>query len=205
MRVLIVFDHPYGAAASDNIPHHRSFSAALLKATLAGLETAGHHADLIDLHADGFDPVMSARALTELRLRATSDPIVLDYQARLGAADHVIFIYPTWWMSMPAGTKGFLDRVLNPGFAYEEVRPGRPLTRLLHRLSGVTVLTPMTTPGWLYSTWFAGPAQRILFRGTFGLIGIPHLRFHGFSAPAQRSAAHRERSLKYTERLFARL
>lgn len=205
MRVLIVFDHPYGAGASENVPHARSFSAALLKAARSGLARAGHDVDLIDLHADGFNPVMSAQALAELRQRTTSDPLVVDYQSRLGAADHLVFIYPTWWMSPPAGTKGFLDRVLNPGFAYEEHRPGRPLTRLLHRLGGVTVLTPMTTPGWLYRTWFAQPAQRMLFRGTFALIGIPRLRFHGFTAPAQRSAAHRERSLRRTERLFAAL
>ncbi len=30
MNFVIVFDHPYGAMASENVPHRRSYSAALL-------------------------------------------------------------------------------------------------------------------------------------------------------------------------------
>ena len=32
-------------------------------------------------------------------------------------ADHIVFVYPTWWGTMPALLKGFLDRVLAPDFA----------------------------------------------------------------------------------------
>jgi putative NADPH-quinone reductase len=53
MRVLVVFNHPYG----------RSFCAAILQATLAGLEAAGHDCDVIHLDDDGFDPVMRSKDL----------------------------------------------------------------------------------------------------------------------------------------------
>ena len=205
MNVLIVFDHPYGAAASTNVPHHRSLSAALLSATMSGLEAAGHNADLIDLSTDRFDPVLTEGGLRDWRLGTTSDPQVLDYQSRLAAADHLVFIHPTWWMAMPAATKGFLDKVLTPGFAYTEPRPGGPLRRQLTRLGGVTVLTPMTTPATLYGLWFAKPAQRILFRGTFALIGIKHLRWFSYGRSAQRSAASRSRMLARTARYFESL
>ncbi|HYI33932.1 MAG TPA: NAD(P)H-dependent oxidoreductase [Glaciibacter sp.] len=95
MHVLIVFDHPYGASASTNVPHQRSLSAALLAASVAGLGTAGHSADVIDLAADRFNPVLTESGLRGWRLGTTVDPQVLSYQRRLAAADHLVFIHPT--------------------------------------------------------------------------------------------------------------
>lgn len=205
MNILAVFDHPYTASAHADVPHDRSFSAALLAAAARGLERAGHTVDTIDLMADGFDPVMSRADLVAWRTRTTTDAVVADYQRRLAAADHVVFVFPTWWMSMPALTKGFLDRVLSKGFAFEEPKPGGAIVRTLTRLKGVTVLTPMTTRFGLYRWWFARPGHRILFRGTFGLIGIRRLRWFSFEGPAQRGPEWRARQLARVERYFAAL
>ena len=205
MHVLIVFDHPYGREAYADVPHNRSLSAALLFETLAGLTEAGHTADVIDLAADSFDPVLSADDLRAWRHDTAVDPRVLDYQHRLAAAEHVVFIFPTWWMSAPAATKGFLDRVLTPGFAFDEPTPGGALVRKLHKLRGVTVLTPMTTPAPLYTLWFARPAHRMLFRGTFGLIGIRNLRWVTIGRSTARGASSRARTLARTRRRFAHL
>lgn len=204
IRTLIVFDHPYGATAHDNEPHRRSFSAALLKAAMTGLEGAGHEIDLIDLTHDGFDPAVSAADLRAWRTDTAVDPVVLDYQARLAASDHLVLIHPTWWMAMPARTKGFLDRVLTPGFAFAEPRVGAPLERRLIRLRGVTVLSSLTTPVPLYRAWFAAPGARIIARGTFRLIGIRRVRWRGYAGMAQRTLEQRERVLERVERQFAR-
>lgn len=205
MNVLAIFDHPYTASASADVPHERSFSAALLAAAVRGLERAGHTVDIIDLAADGFDPVMSRADLVAWRTGAAVDAVVAGYQARVAAADHILFVFPTWWMSMPALTKGFLDRVLTKGFAFEEPKPGGALVRTLMRLRGVTVLTPMTTRYGLYRLWFSRPGHRILFRGTFGLIGIRRLRWFSFEGPAQRTAEWRSAQLAKTERYFSEL
>ena len=205
MNILAIFDHPYTAASHANVPHERSFSAALLAAAIRGLERSGHTVDTIDLMADGFDPVMSRADLVGWRTGAAGDPLVAGYQQRVAAADHILFVFPTWWMSMPAMTKGFLDRVLTKGFAFEEPKPGGALVRKLTRLRGVTVLTPMTTRFGLYRLWFARPGHRILFRGTFGLIGIRRLRWFSFEGPAQRSPDWRAAQLRKVERYFAAL
>jgi hypothetical protein len=39
-------------------------------------------------------------------------------QKQITESNHLIFIYPVWWGSMPAILKGFFDRVLTPGFAF---------------------------------------------------------------------------------------
>lgn len=33
-------------------------------------------------------------------------------------AQHVVFIFPTWWSSIPALLKGFVDRALLPEYAF---------------------------------------------------------------------------------------
>lgn len=205
MNVVIIFDHPYGASASDNVPHQRSYSAALLASVTRGLVASGHSIDLIDLQADGFNPVTTASDLTAWRLKQTNDPQAADYQQRLIEADHLIFIFPIWWESMPALTKGFLDKVFVKGVLFDEVKPGRPFVSLLPRVKGVSLLTVMSTPNFVYKWIFGNPITKILFRGTFRKMGIHKLKWHNYSGMENRSMEKRQYYLKKTERLFANL
>jgi NAD(P)H dehydrogenase (quinone) len=206
MNVLIIFDHPYGALASENVPHQRSYSAALLASVMRGLNTKGHTIDLIDLHADGFDPVMSREELAAWRQKKTTDPLVANYQQRLMAADHIVFLFPIWWEAMPALTKGFLDKVFAKGIVYEEIKPGRPFKCLLANLKGVSLLTVMNTPDFFYRWIFGNPITKILFRGTFRKMGIrKNLRWYNYAGMSDRSLEERVKHLNKTEQRFARL
>lgn len=206
MNVLIIFDHPYGASSSENIPHQRSYSAALLASVMRGLNTKGHTIDLIDLHADGFDPVMSREELAAWRQKKTTDPLVANYQQRLMAADHIVFLFPIWWEAMPALTKGFLDKVFAKGIVYEEIKPGRPFKCLLTNLKGVSLLTVMNTPDFFYRWIFGNPITKILFRGTFRKMGIrKNLRWYNYAGMSDRSLEERVKHLNKTEQRFARL
>src|SRR3569623_1318611 len=40
-------------------------------------------------------------------------------------AEHIVFVYPTWWGAMPALLKGFLARVFMPGYAFNETAPAQ--------------------------------------------------------------------------------
>ncbi|WP_310831441.1 NAD(P)H-dependent oxidoreductase [Paenibacillus pedocola] len=205
MRVAIIFDHPYGAGASDNVPHARSYSAALLAAVIRGLNTQQHEIDLMDLHADGFNPVTSAQELSAWRQKTTLDPLAADYQKRLIAADHIIFIFPVWWESMPALTKGFLDKVFAKGVLYNEPKPGRPFVHCLPNLQGVSLLTVMSTPDKIYRWYFGNPVTKILFRGTFRKMGFHKLRWYNYTGMERRSPEQRSQFLAKTEQRFARL
>lgn len=205
MKFLIVFDHPYGASSSENTPHHRSYSAALLAAVMRGLSTKGHTSDLIDLHADGFNPVTSAEELAAWRQQKTKDPLVASYQERLIAADHIVFIFPIWWESMPALTKGFLDKVFVKGTIYDEPKPGHPFVHMLPNNKGVSLLTVMSTPDFIYRWVFGNPITKMLFRGTFRKMGIHKLRWYNYTGMSRRSLEQRVLYLKKTEQRFARL
>jgi NAD(P)H dehydrogenase (quinone) len=207
MRVAIVFDHPYTASAWENIPHARSFSAAVCAAAIRGLESGGHQTDLIDLAGDGFNPVMSREDLIAWRAHAVIDPQVLDYQRRIALADHLAFVFPIWWESMPAPTKGFLDRVLTKEFAFRELADakGNPFVNLLTNLRGVSLHTVMTTPHAAYRWWFGDPVRKILFKGTFGKIGVKNLRWMNYASVTEKSSEQRQHMLEQTERYFAAL
>lgn len=204
MHYAIIFDHPYGADASENVRHHRSFSAALLAAVLRGLSAKGHTADLIDLHADGFNPVTSAEDLAAWRQKRTNDPLAADYQQRLVAADHIVFIFPIWWEAMPALTKGFLDKVFVKGVLFDETKPGRPFVNYLPNVRGISLLTVMSTPHFVYRWIFGSPAVKILFRGTFRKMGIHKLKWHSYAGMENRTLEQRQRRLAQTERMFAK-
>jgi len=205
MKVMLVVDHPYGAQAWDNTPHRRSFAVALAHAAQLGLADAGHDVDLVDLHADGFNPVMSAEDLAAWRLGAPSpDPLAADYQRRLLAADYLVLAFPIWWEVMPAPTKGFIDKVVAKGVAYHEGNGLRPMTNAT-KLRGVTLITVMSTPKPLYSALFANAISKILLRGTFRKIGVSNLTWLSHAGVENKSPAARQAMLDAVQARFAKL
>ena len=135
------------------------------------------------------------------------DPLVLDYQRRLLAAGHLAFVFPVWWEAMPAATKGFLDRVLTKGVMYEELphAKGNPFRNRMTNLGGVSVLSVMTTPDKAYRWWYRDPLTKIMFKGTFGKIGIRNLKWINYDRVTERTPEQRERMLRDTEFRFATL
>ncbi len=113
MRVLYLYCHP--------VPE--SFHGAIRKRALASLGAAGHEVDLLDLYAEGFEPVLRAeerRAYHDLaRNRAGLEP----YVERLTAAEALVVQFPVWCFGPPAMLKGFLDRLILPGVAFDLADP----------------------------------------------------------------------------------
>lgn len=107
MNHLIVVAHPLSS----------SLTMSLTRLYAAELEKLGHAQRTYDLYRMGFNPVLSATELGN-----TDHPtsfIIRKAQEEIRAADVLTAIYPLWWLSMPAMMKGYIDRVLARGFAYE--------------------------------------------------------------------------------------
>jgi putative NADPH-quinone reductase len=207
MRIMLVLDHPYTLTSAENVVHRRSFSGAVAASVVRGANAGGHDVDVVDLAADGFQPSMSRDDLVAWRQAGVVDPLVEDYQRRLFEADHLVFVFPIWWEAMPAATKGFLDRVLTKGIVYEELvgARGNPFRNKLDRLGGVTVCTVMTTPDKAYRWWYRDPVTKILFRGTFGKIGVKNLRWVNYADVTAKTDDERAGMLRRTEERFAAL
>ena len=168
MKTLIIYTHP----------HEGSYCSAILKVVQRGLKKGGHACKIINLDKDGFDPVMRTKdlkAFAELGRGMTEslmdlDPIVLRYKKKLEWAERIVMIFPIWWMTLPAMMKGFVDKVIFPGVAYE-MEDGRLRSRL-RNLRQVTVITTMNTPAEVYSDIFGNSIEGSLIKGTFNQIGI---------------------------------
>lgn len=196
MKVAIIFNHPYES----------SYCSTMLQAVERGLRRANHEIDLLHLDHDRFNPVMSAADLNAFRRKEAIDPQVLDYKERLAQADHLIFIFPIWWELMPALTKGFIDKVIFPGVAYDvSNRENTRMRPLWHNLKGITVLTTMNTPGWLYTLLFGNAIKKALIVGTFWKIGYRNLKWLSFNRVKNVSQAKREQWLQQVEARFAAL
>jgi putative NADPH-quinone reductase len=152
MRVLYVFCHPL----SD------SFHAAIRKEALAGLEEAGHVIDLMDLYAEGFDPVLTAEWRRDyhdpLRNRQNNQA----YVGRLTAAEALVVQFPTWSFGPPAMLKGWFDRMFGPGIALDLSDPGqaRPMLRHIKRIAGISTYG---RPRW-QAIAMADPPRKIIKR-----------------------------------------
>jgi putative NADPH-quinone reductase len=108
---------------------------------------------------------------------------------------------------MPAATKGFLDRVLVKGVMYDELSgaKGNPFRNRMTHLSGVSVLSVMTTPDKSYRWWYRDPLTKILFKGTFAKIGVRNLRWTNYASVTDKTAEQRSHLLQRTEQTFAAL
>ncbi|MEY2583550.1 MAG: hypothetical protein QOE09_3399 [Ilumatobacteraceae bacterium] len=131
MRVVLIVAHPDPS----------SFNHAIATTATGSLTRAGHEVTVLDLYGEEF---RSAMSLDE-RIAYHSDRPILDPMAERHAgivkqAEALVFVYPTWWSTVPAILKGWLERVMVPGvgFVFDEkqhVRRGLTHVRLIVGIS----------------------------------------------------------------------
>lgn len=183
MKVVIVFNHPYEGSYCNSILHSVS----------RGLEKAKHQVDIINLDTEGFNPVMTSEDLNAFRNKKPIDPKVLEYKTRLEKADHAIFIFPIWWELMPALMKGFIDKVIFPGVAYDYINlSNTQMKPLMTKIKGITVITTMNTPGILYRIVFGNAIQKALMVGTFWKLGYKNRKWISFNMVKQATGERRK-------------
>lgn len=153
MRVLVVYCHPRAD----------SYCAALRDAAVEGLRSGGHDVALMDLYAEGFDPVLTAEQRGQY-FDETLNHAGLERQiAALRTAEALVFVYPTWWFGMPAALKGWFDRVWLPGVAFR-LGGRQVLDPLLTSIRRIAVVTTYGSPRWLL-WWVGWPDWRIVKKG----------------------------------------
>lgn len=155
MPVLLVVAHPLDASFAKT-------AAARIRATL---ERRGMTVDLLDLYADRFDPCLSAAERRTYFTRAHDSTAVANYVARLKQAEKLIFVFPQWWFNVPAILKGFFDRVLVPGVAFDHAIGGGPLIPRLTHVEALWVVTSTGSPWWVTRLYMGDPVRRQIGRG----------------------------------------
>ncbi len=113
MKHLIIYSHP----------NPKSFNHAILETFSDGLREAGHDVEIRDLYETGFNPVLSVQDFELMNQKAYALDVSEEHEF-VRWADVVTFIFPVWWNSTPAITRGYVDRVFSVGFAYDEKAKG---------------------------------------------------------------------------------
>jgi NAD(P)H dehydrogenase (quinone) len=113
MKILIVYAHP----SDDSFTRHAKDSF------IKGLEAAGHSHEISDLYKMNFKTDMSEAEYHRESNMLADLPLpedVMREHEKINACDAIVFMYPLFWLDVPAKLKGWFDRVWTYGFAYGE-------------------------------------------------------------------------------------
>ncbi|MDO9596914.1 MAG: NAD(P)H-dependent oxidoreductase [Azoarcus sp.] len=185
MKVLVILGHPRSP----------SLCAALAAAYAAGARAAGMEVEELDLGRLDFDPDVHPVSPRDQPL----EPDLERARELIAWADHLAFVYPAWWGVGPARLKGFLDRVLLPGFAFHERDDGR----LEGLLGGRTahLVTTLDMPPWVYRFIYRAPGHNAMRRSTLGFCGIETTRILALGPVRDSGPAHRAAWMERTREL----
>jgi NAD(P)H dehydrogenase (quinone) len=151
MRVLVVFSHPT----------RDSFCGSVLGGVLEELATAGHHAEVLDLYAEKFDPVMPEPEWQTYE--GPADHQIQRYVDQIHRSDGLIWIFPTWNYGLPAILKGYVDRIWKPNVAFRLDQGRKVIFDSFGNLRFFIVATTYGA-GWLPNTFVGNPCKRLMSR-----------------------------------------
>jgi len=180
MNVSLILGHP----------NPLSFNHAIAHTALDVLRSLGHTVFFHDLYAEDFDPNLP---FCEFNQNAELPVDVRDYCEELKISSGIIVIHPNWWGQPPAIVKGWIDRILRPGVAYNfaEGDKGEGVPIGLLEGTAALVFNTSNTPVEREMNVFGDPLE-ILWRSCiFGLCGIKDFFRKNFGVVITSSAKKR--------------
>lgn len=181
MRISVILAHP----------DERSFNHAIANKVVTQLETNGHTVLSHDLYKERFDPLLIC---DEIPKDASLPGVIREQCEEIAKADGIVIVHPNWWGQPPAILKGWVDRVIRPGVAYEflENDSGEGVPNGLLAATAAIVFNTTNTDPEREQTVFGDPLETIWKNCIFGLCGVTtfHRRMFGIivtSSEEQRS------------------
>ena len=162
MNVSVILGHPQPG----------SFNHAIAEMAVRTLRERGHTVWFHDLYAEGFDPLLSHG---EIPKGVALPPDIQQHCDEIAAADGIVVVHPNWWGQPPAILKGWVDRVIRPGVAYEflEGDSGEGVPVGLLRAQAALVFNTANTPEVRENEIFGDPLQLLWKNCIFDLCGVP--------------------------------
>jgi putative NADPH-quinone reductase len=181
MKISVILAHPDPG----------SFNHAIARACSRALAGNGHEVVLHDLYQERFDPLLP---VGESGRDAVLPAEVRRHCDEIAQADGIVIVHPNWWGQPPAILKGWVDRVIRPGVAYEflEGDQGEGVPRGLLKARRAIVFNTANTAADRERDVFGDPLEAIWRRCIFGLCGIPEVHRRTFSIVVTSSDADRK-------------
>jgi NAD(P)H dehydrogenase (quinone) len=161
MKISLIIAHP----------NPGSFNSAIAKRCFDTLVRNGHTVFFHDLYAENFDAILPSCEI----LRSVELPErIRKHCDEISAADGIIIVHPNWWGQPPAILKGWIDRVIRPGIAYEflegDAGDGVPVGLL--RAKSALLFNTSNTKSARELEVFKDPLETIWKNCIFGLCGV---------------------------------
>jgi len=165
MNILIILAHP----------DPNSFNHAIAETCNRKLKELGHTVIFHDLHAENFDPLLPT---IEMPKNGIVNQNIINHCNDLTNSDAIIVIHPNWWGQPPAILKGWVDRVIRPGIAYQFIDgddgEGVPVGLLKAKIA--MVFNTSNTSEERENNIFLDPLETIWKNCIFDLCGVK--QFH---------------------------
>lgn len=193
MNISIILAHP----SKD------SFNHAVARTCNKVLKELGHTVKLHDLYKEEFDPILPAQ---EIPKDGQVDELIEKHCEEIAQCDGIIIIHPNWWGQPPAILKGWVDRILRPGVAYQfnegDMGDGVPVG-LLNAKAGVVFNTSNTSKD-REENIFLDPLETIWKNCIFYLCGIKNYYRKMFRVIVTSTKEERELWLREVEDVMIR-
>ncbi|BEV03843.1 NAD(P)H-dependent oxidoreductase [Chryseobacterium gambrini] len=156
-KILIINGHP----------NKDSFNFGIAKAYQDGALQSGAEVKEIVIADLNFNPNLQFGYQKRMEL----EPDLVKAWEKIQWADHLVWIHPVWWAGLPAITKGFIDRLFLPGFAFKYRENSVWWDKLL---KGKTahIITTLDQPGLYYRFFFGRPSVNQLRKSVLEFCGV---------------------------------
>ena len=198
MKVMVIVAHPNKA----------SFNHVIAATCSRVLTDNGHEVIAHDLYEERFDPTLP---FGEIPKSAVLPAAIQRHCDEVSQADGIVIVHPNWWGQPPAILKGWVDRVIRPGVAYEflEGDKGEGVPRGLLKANCAIIFNTSNTESAREQAVFGDPLEAIWRNCVFNLCGVPTIRRRMFNVVVTSSEAERKAWLSEVvatvDRLFPRV
>jgi putative NADPH-quinone reductase len=184
MKISVILAHP----------HEGSFNHAMARTVVEQLGKNCHRTFFHDLYAEDFDPLLPA---AEIPKDAVLPAAVQEHCEEIRQAEGIVIIHPNWWGQPPAVLKGWVDRVIRPGIAYEflEGDSGEGVPKGLLAAKAALVFNTSNTLPEREQDVFGDPLEAIWRHCIFGLCGVTAFHRRTFSVVVTSTQREREQWL----------
>jgi len=185
-KILIINGHP----------NPKSFCFGIADSFKKGAVAARHEVKEIVIRDLNFNPNLASG----YQQRTELEPDLLEAWNKIQWADQLVWVHPVWWGGLPAITKGFIDRLFLPGFAFQYRENSVWWDKLL---VGKTahIITTLDQPGWYYHIVYGRPSVNQLKKSVLEFCGIKPVKVTYIGPVRNAKIVMRDKWLQKVERL----
>lgn len=185
-KILIINGHP----------DQESFNFALAASYKKGALVSGAEVKEIIIRELNFNPNLQFG----YRKRTELEPDLIDAQEKIKWAEHLVWVYPVWWGSIPAIMKGFIDRIFLPGFAFQKRENSVWWDKLLTNKSA-RIISTLDQPAWYYWLVYRQPSNNAMKKLTLQFSGISPVKVTTIGPIRLSKETYRQNWLRKVEKL----